>query len=187
MDTMKRKRTAALFCLLIMLAAVTAGCGGQGSAEPEGETSTQLTDTGIAEAVPGLDKFMGGWGSLDCRETGGGDCSVAEFTDDGGKLKVSAGTYSGGGYYAVFEAEDITIDGDTMTCVNGLFVADGLNVDDAILVASPSDAEEGGYTFVFSNEGGELKESLADKYVFTKVGNTNEELMDWVNEHHEPL
>lgn len=184
MKIKKRKRLTALFCLLIILAAVTSGCADQ---EPAGEASPQGADTGIADAVPGLDKFMGGWGSLDCRENNSGDCSVAEFMDDNGKLKVNFATITGGGYYTVFEASDITIDGDTMTCVNGLFVAQGITLEDAILTASPSASTEGGYTFVVSNEGGELKRSDADEYVYTKVGNTSEELTDWVNEHHESL
>lgn len=139
----------------------------------------------IADGVPGLERFMGGWGSLDCRPTD--DCATAEFTDKNGKLKVNFAVISGGGWYLVFDEDDISFDGDTMTCVNGLLVSDGPDMLNCKMVAEPSGSAEGGYKFVIDDEMGLFKNGGNNDYVYTKVGTEPDELSDWVNEHHEPL
>ncbi len=179
----KKPGLAVLLCFLIVLAALMPGCSGNEGSEPESgsaDLSASGPEAGIADAVPGLEKFMGGWGSLDSPYS---DCNVAEFTDEDGKLKVNFAAISGGGYYVIFEAGDISFDGGKMVCVNGLVVTEAKDFTGGILEATPSETTENGYTFVLSTEGGELSES--PDYVYTKVGNTREELQAWIDEHHE--
>ena len=171
MTTKKKPGMTALLCLLLVFFALMTGCSGSEGNEPESDA-----------AEPDLEMFMGGWGSLDSPYD---DCVVAEFTDDDGKLKVNFAAIPGGGYYVVFDKEDISFDGDKMTCVNGLIVTEGKDFSEGILVASPAETTEGGYTFIVSSEEGEFPET--PDYVYTKVGNTREELQAWIDEHHEPL
>ncbi|MBR3201787.1 MAG: hypothetical protein IKG17_10725 [Mogibacterium sp.] len=185
MKIKKKPGLAVLLCFLIALFALMPGCSGNGANESESGSAEPLSSdagAGIADAVPGLEKFMGGWGSLDSPHD---DCNVAEFMDENGKLKVNFAAISGGGYYVIFEAGDISFDGDKMTCVNGLVATEAKEFTDGIMVAAPSETTEGGYTFVVSNEGGEIHET--PDYVYIKVGNTREELQEWINEHHESL
>lgn len=182
MKTKKKPGLAVLLCFIITLSVLIPGCSGNEPESGSAELSSSGSDAGIADAVPGLEKFMGGWGSLDSPYS---DCNVAEFMDENGKLKVNFAAITGGGYYVIFEAGDISFDGDKMTCVNGLVVTEAAEFTDGIMVAAPSETTEGGYTFVVSNEGGEIHET--PDYVYTKVGNTRDELQEWINEHHEPL
>ena len=156
--------------MLIVLFVLMTGCSGNEGSEPEGDA-----------AEPDLAMFMGGWGSLDSPYD---DCVIAEFTDEDGKLKVNFAAIPGGGYYVVFDKEDISFDGDKMTCVNGFVVTEGKDFTGGVLVASPAETAEG-YTFIVSGEGGEFPET--PDYVYTKVGNTKEELQAWIDEHHESL
>ena len=154
----------------------------------EAELLPPGTGADLASAIPELEKLMGGWGSLDCRTSDDSDSvAIAEVTDENGKLKVDFAEITGGGSCVVFDEDDISFDGDVMTCVNGLVVMEGVNYLDGKLVVSPSPERDGGYTFVVSNESSDLIKDRSNSYIYTKVGNTHSELEDWIDANHEPI
>lgn len=188
---MKRLILKPAVCIMfgLVLAAFCCGCGSETGSAPENadtaaEDTAASSGASLEASVDGLDRFMGGWGSLDSPYS---DCDIVFFGEEDGKLKVEFAAISGGGYYVVFEPEDISVEGETITCANGSAVFEGANQDGIILNGKPSAAAAGDYTFRITDAEGNPADYDGEDYNYTKVGDSKEELDNWINEHHEPL
>ena len=172
--------TYSFAAILLLIGLMTFVCGCGSSDTDEGQADGY--DATLA-GIPELEQYMGGWGTTE----GDSDCNIVLLTEENGMLKVEFAAISGGGHYVLFDANDISIEGDTVICVNGYCAHDAGTSEDGVLVISPYTFDTEQYQFRLIS--GELGLGNGEEYAYHyyKVGEDEEELNEWIDEHHDPL
>ena len=156
-----RKVSAIIATVIMCLSAglFMASCGGSNSAAT---TKTESAD---------LDFFLGGWGYIESENS----CNTIYLSEEDGYLAAEICGHPGGGYDLVFEFDNVSIDGDVMTCTDGEAITDAGPMEGCTLVARPSSSsDEYEFEVTFSDE-------FSDPvYSYSKVANTRNGLDKWV-------
>ena len=177
-----KRLTYLLVSGLLMIGLVIGACG-CGSSGDDSESAASLSDAASTEAeanTTSLDHFMGGWATSDDRN----GSNIVAFGEESGMIRVEFAGIPGGGYYIMFNPDDITFDGDTMTCVNGVATTDGPDATDVTLTAIPYDGVPGDYQFQLASETLGLENDIQNTYHYTKVTDTADELDDWIDQNY---
>ena len=130
----------------------------------------------VDKEIPELKNILGGW----IAPSSSSGYKMFMISDIDGKLRIDKGSIPGGGTYVVFDLNNISANEKEIKAEKGKGLNEGGNLYNCEFTAIPSDADDGEYIF-------DLKETdmFSDEEVtYSKVGDTERELLEWVNEHY---
>jgi len=175
---MRNKFAIFLICVLVIAVSVLAGCGSEGDTGSSGDNAaSDGSDQSSALGMPELDPFLGGWGAIN---DSGSELEVVFVYEEDNKLKVNFAAVPGGGVLASFDPENISIESDILTCIEGELQTEGGILSNAMVTAEPAQDGSGRYIFELTIEG---KNQLGEVFSYDKIADTREELTKWVDEN----